>query len=97
MSQYRISPEARVDLQKIRNRILRARPGRAASHIYEIEARFALLASSPRIGRARDDLRVGIRSFVHGNHLIFYRLAGPDIEIVRVIHAKRDYPRMFDR
>lgn len=97
MSGYRVSLEARVDLQQIRNRILRARPGRAAGYLHEIEARFPLLARSPRIGRARDELRVGIRSIVHDNYLIFYRLAGPDIEIVRVFHAKRDHPRMFDR
>ena len=97
MNLHRVSPEARVDLQKIRNRILRTRPGRAASYLHEVEARYALLAASPRIGRARDELRVGIGSLVLGNYLIFYRLAGPDIEILRVIHAKRDHPRIFDR
>ncbi len=42
------------------------------------------------------ELRAGLRSFTHGNYIIFYRLIGPDIEIIRVIHGRRDLGRIFN-
>jgi toxin ParE1/3/4 len=38
-----------------------------------ITDRFFLLASHPNIGRTRDDLRPGLRSFPVGDYVIVYR------------------------
>lgn len=53
-------------------------------------------ADLPGMGRRRDDLAPGLRSISHGNYLIFYRLAGDDIQIMRVLHGARDLPSLFD-
>jgi len=39
------------------------------------------------MGRARDDLRPGYRSFPAGRHVILYRLHADHIEIVAIPHA----------
>ena len=54
-------------------------------------ARIKLLAEAPRIGRARDDLRHGLRIFVQGNHLIAYQITEEGIDVVRVIHGARQW------
>ncbi|MDF0678866.1 MAG: hypothetical protein P0107_07520 [Nitrosomonas sp.] len=33
------------------------------------------------LGRARDEIKEGYRSFSEGNHVIFYRMAGSAIEV----------------
>lgn len=61
-----------------------------------------LLRSHPTAGSvaclARTDLR-GIRRWPVPEfraHLIFYRLVGDDVEIVRVLHGARDIERIFE-
>lgn len=55
-----------------------------------IEARWSQLALHPFSGRARDDIFPGIRCLVVGNYLTIYRIAGNDIEIIRVLHGRRN-------
>ena len=50
--------------------------------VESITSRFAILASHPNIGRARDqDLRRGLRSFPAGEYLIIYRIRDDDVLI----------------
>jgi|SRR5450432_4428927 len=55
---------------------------------------FALL-KHPEMGRRRDELAPGLRSILQGSYVIFYRLTGERIEIVRVLHVARDIERQF--
>ena len=48
------------------------------------------LASNPGMGRVRNELMEGIRSFAVGRYVIFYRSIPKGIEIVRVLHGARD-------
>ncbi len=54
-----------------------------------------LLASYPKIGRARNNLGYGLFSFPVGKYLIFYRINSSGIEIARVLHGARDLPHIF--
>ncbi|HAV25276.1 MAG TPA: type II toxin-antitoxin system RelE/ParE family toxin, partial [Bacteroidetes bacterium] len=36
-----------------------------------------------------------IRQYIFGNYLIFYLIRIDDIQIVRVLHGKRDIPNLF--
>ena len=65
--------------------------------INSITRRFYLLASHPRIGRARDDLLAGVRSFPVGNYVVVYDIDGEDVRILRVAHGRRDLAALFDR
>lgn len=59
----------------------------------DLYQKFDALAHSPRIGRLRDDLKVGLHMFPFGNYLIFYLIVPTGIQIVRIIHGARDIKR----
>jgi toxin ParE1/3/4 len=47
------------------------------------------------MGRNRDELFPGDRSFPIGRHLIFYRPIANDIEVIRVIDGARNLSELF--
>lgn len=47
------------------------------------------------MGRARDELKPGLRSFPVKSCVIFYRLENSRIEIVRVVRGARDLKALF--
>jgi toxin ParE1/3/4 len=49
----------------------------------------------PHLGRERPELSPGLRSFVVGHHVIFYRLFDSGVEIARVLDGVRDLPPLF--
>jgi toxin ParE1/3/4 len=49
-----------------------------------------LLSTSPRMGRARNELHPGVRSIVVGKYLIFYRIGSTAVEILRILYGGRD-------
>ena len=57
--------------------------------------KFRSLLHSPQLGKMRDDLIVGLRSFPNGKYLIFYQETANGIEIVRVVHSARDIGQVF--
>jgi len=62
-----------------------------------IEAKLLTLAGQPMLGRARPELRAGLRSFAVGNYVLFYDFDERGITLVRVLHGARDIDRQFDR
>ncbi|SFU02666.1 type II toxin-antitoxin system RelE/ParE family toxin [Mesorhizobium sp. YR577] len=54
------------------------------------QARWELLATQPYSGMERTDIAASIRHLVMGEYLTFYRIAADHIEILRVLHGKRD-------
>jgi len=49
------------------------------------------------VDRSPEESTAGWLTIVHPRHyIIFYRLIGPDIEIIRVIHGRRDLGRIFN-
>jgi toxin ParE1/3/4 len=53
------------------------------------------LISHPFLGRPRDELIPGLRSILAHPHIVFYRVAGSNIEVVRVLHQRRDIEAIF--
>jgi len=59
--------------------------------ITKLRAQCKSLASLPgTYGTARDDLRIGLRSFAFRNYVILFSYSGNRFEIVRVLHGSRD-------
>ncbi len=54
------------------------------------------LADNPQMGRPRDDILPGIRSFPQGRHLIFYDINDQGIEIIGIIHQTMDVALHLD-
>lgn len=63
--------------------------------IDSITDRFFLLAIHPYVGRLREDLRPGLRSFPVGQYVIIYRIEDADVLILHVLHGHRDVQRIF--
>ncbi len=68
---------------------------RADQYVGYLTERLYLLSQNPHIGRRRDDLRPGLRSFPIRQHVIFYRLEGDDVVILHVLHGARDIEAFF--
>jgi toxin ParE1/3/4 len=92
MHSYRKTRRADEDLQEI-YRYTRRAWGRAQAELYirGLEQRFRALAGNPFAGITRQDLRPeGLRSLVHGSHVVFYQPQPYGVLIVRVLHGRQD-------
>ena len=97
MPLLKISQEAKSDLRRIYEYIKNDSPEMARLHNRQFLQRCRSLAEFPEIGRERNDILEGIRSFPIGEYIVLYRVS-PDrsaVEIARVFHGKRDYPSLF--
>lgn len=85
-----LSHRAAEDLEEIFCYIARDNAA-AAQHMYEkLENKCGLLAMHPKMGQARDEFSIAVRSFGVTPYAIFYRETEDGIEVVRVVHARRD-------
>ena len=84
---YRLSRRAEVDLQDIYRYTVEAfgRP-QAQKYLFELDSVFELLGDHPNIGRGYE---VGTHQFVHGSHIIIYRIETDHVLIVRIAHARQ--------
>ena len=89
---HRLAPQARAELSSIWNYIVNESGNAAAADgvIDAITERFYLLSRYPRMGRSRDDLRPGLRSFPVGQYVIIYTIEDDDVEILYVFHGRQD-------
>jgi toxin ParE1/3/4 len=94
-ARVRFLPEARADLHQIWDYIAEDDVEAATRLVDLVEEKCTLLVRLPDIGRVRDELAPGLRSFPVGKYVIFYRCAKGGIEIVRVLSGWRDIPALF--
>ena len=98
MSEYRLSEAAQNDLRE-KLEYTRASWGdrRANHYLIELTVRFEELANSPGLGRKREKIGRGIRSFRASHHIVFYREMPDAIEIARILHPSMEPERYFER
>jgi len=51
---------------------------------------FEDLAESPQLGRQRDEVKAGYRSFPQGRHVVFYMVVLAGIEVIGIVHQSAD-------
>ena len=87
---YRLSGRALTDLASIVEYLSDFNPDAAHRLVDRLEERWVLLVTQPRSGASRSDLGPELREVVVGDYLSIYRLDGDDIEIVRILHGRRN-------
>ena len=72
------------------------RPDQAVKLIEGIDAKCRQIARTKiMLGRPRPKLMPDIRSFLFGQYLIFLRYRPDEIEIVTILHGRRDIETLF--
>ena len=68
----------------------------AVSYVSEFDDTFETISENPEIGRKREEIREELRSLAKDKYVIFYRILGDHIRIVRILHGSRDLPKFLD-
>lgn len=90
MSAAEYSPKASEDLNSIFDFIAADRPDAAAKTIERILSACDKLAMFPELGLQRDELALGVRAFIVGSYVVYYKHSVGSIRVERVLHAARD-------
>lgn len=90
------SPAAEQDLRDIWAYYARvASPETADNLLREIDRAGEGVVKNPLVSRERNELIAGLHSVVVRPHVIFFRVRNANVEIVRVLHGRRDLPAFF--
>jgi toxin ParE1/3/4 len=89
-------PRAADDLIELWDYLADDNVARADAFIDDVDAKLNLLAEQPMLGRSREELAPGLRSFPLGRYVIFYEVIPDGIAIVRVLHGARDLGPLFE-
>jgi len=95
VNRFRISNQAEKDLEDIWVDLAQQDEILADRKIAQILDRFPMLAQFPNMGRKRDELQTGLRSFPIKPYIIFYTQILEGLEIVRIFHQSRDIENKF--
>ncbi len=69
----------------------------ADGHLRDIDHATNNLTTFPLVGTQRDEIVQGIRSIVVYPTVIFYRIKGPNIEVIRVVDGRRNIAAIFSQ
>ncbi len=95
MNRYRFSRQAEQDLEDIWVYLTQQDELLADKQIAQILDRLPMLSQFPDMGKQREDLLVGLRSFPVKPYIVFYTKISDGIEVVRVMHQSRDIYSQF--
>ncbi|MFC1524042.1 type II toxin-antitoxin system RelE/ParE family toxin [Thermodesulfobacteriota bacterium] len=97
MKEYQliISEQAIHDLEDIWLYIAIDSPHIADKFLDSVFEQCQLFCSSPEMGRLREDLLPGMRSFSIKRYVIFYRVIPGRVEIIRILSGYRDLDSIF--
>jgi toxin ParE1/3/4 len=102
MHPSQFSPEAWDDMRAIVAYIATDNPDAAARFVPALEATYAQVVALPGMGRVRHFGRkelqgvriIPVTGFEH--YLLFYTALGTHVKVLRILHAARDFPTIFE-
>lgn len=62
----------------------------ADRYLEQLELGVRRLLDNPNLGKARENIRAGYHSIQINRHIVYYRMQGQQVEIVRVLHERMD-------
>lgn len=96
MKSLHITPRATQDLIEIWDYIADDSVENADRFLDELDETIRRLGQHPGMGRQREELAPGIRSFPYQRYVIFYTADSNSVVIVRVLHGARDVEGGFE-
>lgn len=98
MSRYLLRERAEADLAEIwRFTARRWSVAQADKYYRNLVQAFEALAAEPTLGRSCEDIRANYRRYNVASHVVFYRIEDGYADIVRILHARRDFRRHLPR
>jgi toxin ParE1/3/4 len=91
----RKSAIAEEDLLAVWDYIAQDNPDAADRFGQRLNERFQSLLRNPLIGESQERFRLGLRSVIEGNYIIFYEPRPDEILSYRVLHAARRWEDML--
>src|SRR5262249_3029972 len=92
------APAAKNDLRNIwRYFVGVASPEIADRLLRDIQRAIVRARQPPLAWRARDEVMPGLRSILVHPYVVFYRLSGETVEIVRVLNERRNLAKVFPK
>jgi len=90
------SADSRADLDEIWRYYERTAGRKTAEKIARQIGQAVLVIEEHQLaGRARNEIRPGLRSLAATPHVVFYRIANNRVEIVRVLDGRQDIDKIF--
>ena len=90
MAKFRILPLAAEDIQTVTETINTESPAAARRWLDDVHRCCEKLANVPGMGVARPEIGRAVRLFPLGQYVVLYREEAHGVDIVRLIHGKRD-------
>ncbi len=91
MSQLRLTPKARADLDAIWDYTVKHwGVEQAEAYLLSLGETMKLLANQPGLGRNIDDIQEGYSKFPAASHILIFSSQTDIVEIVRILHKSMD-------
>jgi toxin ParE1/3/4 len=96
MARIERTTQANLDLLEIYNYYAEQRSADAAERMLRsIADTCEQIAAMPGMGRSREELAPGLRSFPSGSYILYYRPLEDGIRLLRVLHGARNIEDLF--
>ena len=96
MAVVRRSPQAEADLEAILDDLEAKDPAVSARYALAFAEKGDALGRFPEMGRARPEIAPGLRSTLVAPYVLFYQIAGDEVQILRILHGKQDLRRVME-
>jgi toxin ParE1/3/4 len=90
------TPLAEADLAAILTHLEQNNPAAADRYAAKFAEKAEALSRFPEIGRLRPEIAPGVRSTLVKPYVLFYRYHGDTVQILRILHGRRDLRRIMD-
>lgn len=96
MTEPKLTDQAEADLDEVWAYIAADNPDAADRMVDAVLESSRVHVRFPEMGRSREELRPGLRSFVVSPYVVFYRPIEGTIEVLRILHGARDIKSIIE-
>lgn len=89
MARFDLTRRAAVDFDEIAEyTIHRWGEQQAVRYLADLNECFVQLAENPALGRRCDEVAPQLRRIKQGRHVVYFRVHGPGVRILRILHER---------